>query len=290
MEKEISLIIVTYNSEAHIYDCLHSVFKYNDIGNKLEVVVVDNGSVNQNVMFKNIHNLYNDEVKLIANESNLGYGSGNNLGVKNSIADIILIMNPDIRLVQPVFLSIINEFNDKINYGMLGLKQYYSEFKAGLSYSLNYQYGPFQSIFLTVLFNKLNIYDYRKMYLSGAFFCIRRAIFNNIGQFDERIFLYGEESDLHYRFRKVFPELKIGFRKDLKYLHLANDRALTLLDQKRMFESNIYFYKKNNIDVEKYIKKEIYKTYILIMILFLRFKWENIKVLLNWVKFLKAQG
>lgn len=288
MEKKISLIIVTYNSEAHIYECLNSVFKYNDIADKLEVVVVDNGSIEQKIMFSTINMIYNDKVQLIANSSNLGYGSGNNLGVKNTIADIILIMNPDIRLVQPVFLSIINEFNDNINYGMLGLKQYYSEFKAGLSYSLNYQHGPFQSIFLTVLYNTLNRYDYRKMYLSGAFFCIRRAVFESIGQFDERLFLYGEESDLHYRFRKVFPELKIGFRKDLKYLHLANDRALTLLDQKRMFESNIYFCKKNNIDVEKYIKKEIYKTYILIMILLSRFKWTNLKVLCNWVKFLKS--
>jgi GT2 family glycosyltransferase len=54
MDKLISIIIVTYNSEEHIYNCLKSIFKYNDIKDALEVIVVDNCSLNSDKMFNNI--------------------------------------------------------------------------------------------------------------------------------------------------------------------------------------------------------------------------------------------
>ena len=44
MHKRVSVIIVTYNSEKHIYDCLSSIYRYNDIGDLLEVIIVDNNS------------------------------------------------------------------------------------------------------------------------------------------------------------------------------------------------------------------------------------------------------
>ena len=49
--KKLSVIIVTYNSVRHIYDCLESVFQFNDLGNELEVIVVDNHSEQQEEMF-----------------------------------------------------------------------------------------------------------------------------------------------------------------------------------------------------------------------------------------------
>ena len=46
MQKKISIVIVTYNSDNHISDCLESIFKYNDIGDALEIIIVDNMSKN----------------------------------------------------------------------------------------------------------------------------------------------------------------------------------------------------------------------------------------------------
>ena len=93
MHKRVSVIIVTYNSEKHIYDCLSSIYRYNDIGDLLEVIIVDNNSCNKDLMFESINRLY-PQTKLIDNPKNGGYGQGNNMGVKNSLGDIILIMNP----------------------------------------------------------------------------------------------------------------------------------------------------------------------------------------------------
>ena len=47
---DLSLIILTYNSEKDIYDCLKSVYQYNDIGEALEVIVVDNNSIGYDYM------------------------------------------------------------------------------------------------------------------------------------------------------------------------------------------------------------------------------------------------
>ena len=98
--KKLSLIILTYNSEKDIYDCLYSVYKYNDIGDYLEIIVVDNNSDNYIQMQKNIMTQYPD-VQIIANHKNGGYGQGNNLGIRAASAPIVSIMNPDVRLIMP---------------------------------------------------------------------------------------------------------------------------------------------------------------------------------------------
>ena len=76
--KQLSLIILTYNSEKDIYDCLESVNRYNDIGDALEIIVVDNNSTNYIDMHDKIKSLYPD-VRIIANTKNGGYGQGNNI-------------------------------------------------------------------------------------------------------------------------------------------------------------------------------------------------------------------
>ena len=70
--KLLSLIILTYNSEKDIYDCLKSVYQYNDIGDGLEIIIVDNNSRNYTEMYDTIKSLYPD-VKIIANDRNGGY-------------------------------------------------------------------------------------------------------------------------------------------------------------------------------------------------------------------------
>ena len=105
MGKDISVIIVTYNSETYIYDCLDSLFKNNDIDDRLEVIIVDNMSVHVNSMFETIKSRYKNRVTLIKNNKNGGYGQGNNVGINNSSAPIIMIMNPDVRLVAPILKS-----------------------------------------------------------------------------------------------------------------------------------------------------------------------------------------
>lgn len=98
--KELSVIIVTYNSEPDIYGCLEALFAHNDLGEALEVIVVDNNSSCFAHMQDELKRLYGDKVKVCSNKQNGGYGQGNNIGIKHATSPVIMIMNPDVRLKQ----------------------------------------------------------------------------------------------------------------------------------------------------------------------------------------------
>ena len=89
---DISVIVVTYNSANQIATCLQSVLK--QTGVTFEVVVVDNASADTT-----LSQLANFDVRVIANQENLGFGRGNNLGFVTSCGRYIYLLNPDARLV-----------------------------------------------------------------------------------------------------------------------------------------------------------------------------------------------
>ncbi len=105
--KDLSIIIVTYNSEKDIYDCLSSIYQYNDIGERLEIIVVDNNSHYFNTMKSKIQEQYGKAITIINNKSNGGYGQGNNVGIRMATAPIVAIMNPDVRLIMPIFKDVL---------------------------------------------------------------------------------------------------------------------------------------------------------------------------------------
>ena len=73
-----SVIIVSYKKLDILIDCLDSIYKYNDIGDKLEIIVVDNSP--EDNIYNYIKSNYND-VRILKSE-NKGFGAGNNLGAK----------------------------------------------------------------------------------------------------------------------------------------------------------------------------------------------------------------
>ena len=113
--KRLSIIIVTYHSEKDIYDCIDSVRSFTDIPcEELEVIVVDN-SPQCEPMFAKLRELYGNDIILVHNTHNGGYGQGNNVGIRKATAPVIMIMNPDVRLVQPVFRHCLEQFANQDN-------------------------------------------------------------------------------------------------------------------------------------------------------------------------------
>ena len=72
--KKVSIIIVTYNSEKDIYDCINSIIENSDIPlAEIELVVVDNNSTDCDTMFNKLKTLWGEDIILIKNSSNGGY-------------------------------------------------------------------------------------------------------------------------------------------------------------------------------------------------------------------------
>ena len=119
---KLSVIIVTYNSEKDIFDCLQSLYANNNLNEgELEVIVVDNNSAQHEEMFAKIHSLYQN-VRTIKNNQNGGYGQGNNVGIRQAKAPIILIMNPDVRLTTPCFQKVTRAFEQDDRLSMYGMR------------------------------------------------------------------------------------------------------------------------------------------------------------------------
>ena len=132
--KELSVVIVTYNSEPDIYGCLDALFAHNDIGDALEIIVVDNKS------------------------------------------PVIMIMNPDVRIIQISLKDIVAQYKEDANLALLGFKQIVNMAgRRGSSFSLLNHYPGFVRLVGGVLANHLDCFCWKHMYFCGACFCVRKG-------------------------------------------------------------------------------------------------------------------
>lgn len=253
--KQLSVIILTYNSEKDIYPCLESVYQHNDIGEGLEVIVVDNQSTHFAAMQQEIAQRY-PKVIITQNTHNGGYGQGNNVGIRMAQAPVVAIMNPDIRLLQPIFASALQTLNNK-DIIMCAGKQMHTPTQLGWSYAFDYNALSFLQVPLRNIYKRFDYYDYRYMHLSGAFFFINKQCFEAIGMFDEQIFMYGEECDIHLRLRKTFPKKQIQFLP-IPYLHLSAERPFEEKRYRQLLNADLYVCRKHGLSIAHYLRIRLF--------------------------------
>lgn len=254
--KKLSIIIVTYNSEKDIYECLDTIYSHCDIPIKeLEVIIVDNNSTDCDTMFNKLKTLWGEDIILIKNSSNGGYGQGNNVGIRQCSAPVVLIMNPDVRLVCPIFRKAINLFSKDKNMCILGMKQWLTlDEPSSNSFTCTSRMNGYLSTILSALCTRLDIYLAKYMHFSGSCFFINKAMFETVGLFDESVFLYGEEDDIHYRLMHRFKDCKMIYDKSLRYLHLTKDRKPDIKYEKMLIDVAVMQNKKKGYCEKKTLK------------------------------------
>lgn len=288
--KKISIIIVTYNSEKDIYDCITSIIENSDIPQaEIEIVIVDNNSTNCDTMFNKLKTLWGEDIVLIKNSNNGGYGQGNNMGIRQCSAPVVLIMNPDVRLVCPIFRRAIDLFSKDKNMCILGMKQWLTlEEPSTNSFTCTNRMNGYLSTILSALCTRLDIYIAKYMHFSGSCFFINKAMFEAVGLFDESVFLYGEEEDIHYRLMHRFKDCKMVYDKSLRYLHLTKDRKPDIKYEKMLIDVAVMQNKKKGYCEKKTLKNrqrcinlQIFRERIRIM------HGKNDRTLLNMLEELK---
>ncbi|MBU0979032.1 glycosyltransferase family 2 protein [Patescibacteria group bacterium] len=90
---KVSIIIVNFNGQKYIADCVDSVLRSNF--KEFEVVVVENGSSDKSWQLLNKQYNNNHQVKLIKSKANLFFTGGSNLGAKNAIGSWLVFLNAD---------------------------------------------------------------------------------------------------------------------------------------------------------------------------------------------------
>lgn len=264
--KRLSVIIVTYNSENDIYDCISSIKQWSDIPlDELELIIVDNNSRNTDYMFEQLLSLYGSDIVLIKNTRNGGYGQGNNMGIRKATAPVVLIMNPDVRLIEPVFKTALDAFEENKALSIYGMKQMLSATEqSNNSFSCAYTVNGYLQTFLTSFGNHYDKYFPKFMHFSGSCFFVRKEMFEQIGLFDETIFMYGEEEDIHYRMRKKgFTQML--YNPKLHYLHLTKEREPNLAYETKILDVAIEQSKKKGYNVRNTIKNRLRNNTILLL-------------------------
>ena len=288
--KKVSIIIVTYNSEKDIYDCISSIIEYSDILlAEIELVVVDKNSIGCDTMFDKLKTLWGEDIILIKNSRNGGYGQGNNVGIRQCSAPDVLIMNPDVRLVCPIFRKAIDLFSKDKNMCMLGMKQWLTlEEPSSNSFTCTSRMNGYLSTILSALCTRLDIYLAKYMYFSGSCFFINKAMFETVGLFDESVFLYGEEDDIHYRLMHRFKDCKMIYNKNLRYLHLTKERQPDIKYEKTLIDVAVIQNQKKGYNEDKTLKNRLRCINLLILRERLRIMLgKNNRTLLNMLEELK---
>lgn len=225
----LAIIIVNYNTEKLILECLESVFKNKPTGT-FQVIVVDNNSTDNSVAAIKKHF---PEVKLIESKKNLGFSGGNNLALKEIEAKNYLLLNSD-TLENKDSLNNLVKFAENSDYGIVSCKLTYLDgtfqpnagelptflpaflWLSGLDDILDKiaHIKSYQARDKSYYFNGANV-----GWVSGSVMLIKREVIEKIGLLDEGIFMYGE--DVEYCFRAQKSGFKIGWTDEAEIIHIS---------------------------------------------------------------------
>lgn len=208
---DISIVIVNYKNKGLTLNCINSI-KQADFGHlKYEIIVVDNDS--DDSIGEILAWQYSDVI-FIQNAANTGMGAGNNVGLRRARGQYVVVMNPDTQAFKDTFL-VLHDFMEKNpTVGIVGPRQYNPDKSVQDScYRWHSLLTPiYRRTFIGDFeFAKRDIerflmkdFDKKKArdvdWLLGSCFFIRAKALQDIGLFDERFFLYFEDTDLCRRF------------------------------------------------------------------------------------------
>ena len=252
---QLSVIILNYNVRYFLEQCVASVQEaLTNIDS--EIIVVDNHSSDDSCEM--IKSRFPD-VKLIKNNSNLGFPKGNNIGVDQAKGDYICILNPDTVVPEDTFEKILAFAEKQANLGIVGCKlidgsgNFLPESKRGI---------PTPFVALTKIFGLYKLFPnwrfFNRYYaehlsenetgeveiLVGAFMVMKRDLYNEMGGFDENCFMYSDDIDLSYM------ALKSGksnyYFHETSVIHYKGESTVRDgLYMKRFREAMQFFYNKH---------------------------------------------
>ncbi len=217
MKKDLSIIIVNYNTKKLLLECLDSIQKCTT-GLVYEVIIVDNASDDGSVVsIHKINHKRRNKIKVIANKHNLGFTGANNQGLKEAKGEFLLLLNSDTLILDNVLKNMVDWMRDNQKVGISSCSL------SNKDGSYQPSGGWFPSIlkvfawmffledipFLDRLIKPFHPHYQKKTkstifqdWVTGAFFMIRRAVVEEVGYLDEDYFMYVEEVDYCFRAKK----------------------------------------------------------------------------------------
>ena len=222
-EPKVSIVILNWNRAEDTIQCLKSISVLRIKNYELSIVVVDNGSDDISNLKRQISKLQlkSQNLKIIENKKNLGYAAGNNAGIKYALdtsADYIMILNNDTLVDRNLLVELIKVAEANSMAGAISPKIYFDpgfEFHkekydkrvlgkviwyAGGKIDWKNVYGSGRGV------DEIDNGKYDKIqeteYATGTCLFLRASAVKKAGMFDERYFMYYEDTELSLRLKK----------------------------------------------------------------------------------------
>jgi GT2 family glycosyltransferase len=238
----LSVIIVSFNTREITLECLRRL--YGATKPDFEVILVDNKSEDGSV--EAIKSAF-PEVKLIANQQNVGFAKANNQGMRLAKGDLILLLNSDVylesdtidRCLNYIKLNSVDVLGCKLVYPN-GVVQsstgYFPTLSRVVAQFLLLDDLPFIKDRISRLHSRIS-HTQEVDWVQGAFFLAKRWVWEKTNGFDESFFMYGEEVEWQKRIKEAGG--RIWYYVDAVATHLGGASTKSLL---AMFSGEIEGY------------------------------------------------
>ena len=201
---KLSVVIVSYNVRDYLENCLQSVSRALE-GIEGEVFVVDNHSDDDSV--EAVRSQY-PWVRLIENQENMGFSRANNIAIRESRGEYVLLLNPDTIVEEATLREVLRFMEEHPKAGGAGVMMHNADGSLAPE-SRRALPTPWVSCLKMLGFTKRYYMSHlpwdqpsRIEVISGAFCFLRKKALDEVGLLDEDFFMYGEDIDLSYRLMK----------------------------------------------------------------------------------------
>lgn len=205
---KLSITIVNYNQKYFPKLCVESLKKSKFEGG-MEVIFCDNNSEDASIEYLK-EAAKKGDLKLVESKRNLGYGAGMNQAAKKATGKYICILNTDITVEEDTLAKLVAYLDGHPDVGMVGPKLMYHNGEIQPSCRKHFQFfdlfikrtplrfvWPFKKRYKKYIMGDFDHDQEQEVDLiTGAFMVMRRDLFEKVGGFDERYFLFMEDFDL----------------------------------------------------------------------------------------------
>lgn len=251
----VSVVVVTWNGKQYAMECLKSLLAL-ESKLDLQVVVVDNASTDGTP--DAIREQF-PRVELVQNPNNLGFAKANNMGISRSNGRYVCLVNSDVVVTQRCFEKMIAFMDANPGIGLLGPKMLSPDGGIGPSVMRLPTVGNSLccALGLHSVFRRSDVFGgylipnfpYNAIadveVLTGWFWMVRRSALAQVGDLDERFFMYGEDIDWCHRFLKA--GWRVVFYPEAEALHYgaASSSQAPARFYVEMRRANLQYFKKH---------------------------------------------
>lgn len=254
---DLTVCIVSWNSRDLLDQCLHSIFS-NPCRSTLEVIIVDNNSDDGSAEMAAVSY---PQAQLIRNTENRGFGSANNQAIPEGRGRYYLFLNPDTLVLEDTFDNMVAFMDAHQDAAAATGLVYESAAQDQIRISYGDRYPSTRVLLLNdlVMLTGLNRIFPNSTFIqrciwtgynpdqeqtvaqvTGAFMCVRRKAMDEVGVFDERFFMYMEETDWCYRFHKA--GWRIYYTPASAIVHIGEGSSSLRSDRERLYYQSICAY------------------------------------------------